>query len=235
MALSDLPQAREILMRYAKGGGNPDLQLQAISHIASRRDKETTGADLRAIYESSTDTSVRMAVISAYRSAGDKPALISVVSDGRAPMAIRSRAISSLSNLAAPQEVWALYQKEPDSQLRIQMLSALNSMKSVDHLMQAARTEKEPAVKQRAVRYLGSRDIETTGQVLVDLYSVGDDEGTRKAIISALAQQDNATGLVAVARKDSSPEVLRDVVRQLSSMAKDSKVAADFLAEIIKR
>jgi hypothetical protein len=110
MALSDLPQAREILMRYAKGGGNPDLQLQAISHIASRRDKETTGADLRAIYESSTDTSVRMAVISAYRSAGDKPALISVVSDGRAPMAIRSRAFSSLSNLAAPQEGWALSQ-----------------------------------------------------------------------------------------------------------------------------
>ncbi len=54
LALSDDPRAHDVLMRYAKGAGNPDLQVEAIRYLASRRDKQTTSADLRSIYESST-------------------------------------------------------------------------------------------------------------------------------------------------------------------------------------
>jgi HEAT repeat protein len=234
LALTDLPRAHEILMSYAKGAGNPDLQLRAISYLASRRDSETTSADLRAIYESTSDTSVRMAVITAYRSAGDKGSLVRVVSSGE-PVEIRSRAVSSLAGIAGPQEIWALYQKEANADLRTHMLSALSSMKAVDHLMQAASSEGDAEVKQRAIRYLGGHDAEVTGETLIGLYSVEDDIDTRRAVIRALAAQDNAEGLVAVARKDSSPEAIRDVVTRLSSMAGRSKVAADFLAEIIKR
>jgi HEAT repeat protein len=235
LALSDLPRAHEILMSYAKGGGNPDLQLQAISYLASRRDKQTTSADLRAIYEATDDTSVRLAIISAYRAAGDKVSLVSIASNGSAPVAIRSRALSNLSNLAAPQELWSLYQKEASADLRMQMLSAFNSMKSVEHLTMAAKTEKDPPVRRRAIRYLGGQAPEATGQTLIDLYSADLDVETRKSIIEALSQQTNAEALVAIARKDSSPEVLRDVVVRLSAMAKTSPAAASFLAEIIKR
>ncbi|HET9369228.1 MAG TPA: CDC27 family protein, partial [Vicinamibacterales bacterium] len=59
LALSDRPQAHQILMKYAKGGGTPDLQRVAISYIASRRDKQTTSADLNEIYTSTQDPAVR--------------------------------------------------------------------------------------------------------------------------------------------------------------------------------
>jgi hypothetical protein len=234
LALTDHPRAHEILMRYARGDGNPDLQLRAIGYLTSRRDSQTTGADLRAIYESTEDPTVRMAVINAYRSTGDKTSLVRVFNSG-APVMIRERAVRNLASLAAPQELWELYQQEENADLRARLLSALNSMKSVDHLVQAARTERDPEVKERAIRYLGSHESETTGQILTELYSVDDDIAVRRAIIRALAEQDNAAAMVAVARKDSSPEAIRDVVTRLSAMAGRSEVAAAFLAEIIKR
>ena len=235
LALSDSARAHEILMRYATGGGNPDLQLRAISYLASRRDEQTTSADLQKIYQSTEDASVRMAVINAYRSAGDREALVSVVRRTGEPVAIRSRAVSNLASMAAPQDIWTLYQSEENPQLRAQMVSAFNSMKAVDQLVQAARTDRDADVKQRAIRYLGNQDAEATGKVLTDLYSVDDEVDTRRAIIRALAEQDNAEALVAIARKDASPETIRDVVTLLSRMAARSEVAKNFLAEIIKR
>ena len=55
-----------------------------------------------------------------------------------------------------------------------------------------------------------------------------------RTIITALGAQNNAEGLVAIARKESSLPLKTEIVRQLSDMAPKSKVAADYLMEIIK-
>jgi hypothetical protein len=235
LALSDQPRAHEILMSYAKGGGTPDLQRTAISYIASRRDRQTTSADLRDIYASTSDDAVKVAIINAYAQAGDKAALVAIASNTSAPMVVRSSAVSGLQQTASPQDIWALYQKEPNVELRTRMLSVLSSMRASDLLIQAARTEREPAVRQRAIRYLGSQRPEVTGQTLVDLYAGDLDVNGRKAVISALSSQNNAEGLVTIARRENSLELTRDIVSRLSDMAAKSKVAADYLMEIIKR
>ena len=41
LAQNEDPRARAILLRYAKGEGNPDLQLDAIRYLISRRDQTT--------------------------------------------------------------------------------------------------------------------------------------------------------------------------------------------------
>ncbi len=51
LALSKDPRAHQILLRYAKGGGSPELQVEAIRNLVSRRDGQTTEAELREIYE----------------------------------------------------------------------------------------------------------------------------------------------------------------------------------------
>jgi hypothetical protein len=235
LALSDHPRAHEILMSYAKGGGTPDLQRVAIEYIASRRDRQTTSADLREIYNSTNDTAVKMAIISAYREAGDKDALVAIVTNAGAPVELRTSAVSGLSRLASPQDVWALYQKEQNPELRTRMLGVLSSMQASDLLIQAAKSERDAEVRVRAVRYLGSQKPEVTGQALVDLYASDTDVNVRKSIISALSQQTNAEGLVAIARRENSLELTREIVSRLSNMAAKSKVAADYLMEIIKR
>jgi len=66
------------------------------------------------------------------------------------------------------------------------------------------------------------------------LYSSEQDQPTRMAVIGALASQNNAEGLVSIARKEGSLALKKEIVKQLSEMAPRSKVAADYLMEIIK-
>jgi HEAT repeat protein len=229
------PRARQILLNYAKGAGNPDLQLEAIRYIAVNRDKQTTSTELRQIYEATDDVSVRRAIISAYSSAGNKTELVRIYESGGAPIPIRQQAISGLTNIAAPQELWALYQKETDKDLKIQMVQAFSSMGAVDQLTQILKTEKDPEVRRRAIRSLGSVKSDKTGQMLVDLYAGEQDLENRKAVISALGSQENAEALVAIGRKETNLPLRTEIVRRLSEMANHgNKVAAEFMIEILK-
>ncbi len=56
----------------------------------------------------------------------------------------------------------------------------------------------------------------------------------RKAVISALASQENADGLIAIARKETSTDLKLDIVRRISDIAPKNKAAMDYLMELIK-
>lgn len=232
----DQPRARAILLNYAKGAGNPDLQLEAIRYIAQNRDRQTTSSDLQQIYQSTQDTNVKLAIISAYRSSGNTTALVNIAGTTGTPVAIRQSAISGIAGIGVPQDLWTLYQKETDKDLRLQMVSAFGSMQALDQLNQVLKTEKDPEVRRRAVRSLGNLKSEQTGKMLVDMYGAEQDVETRKAVITALASQNNAEALVAIARKEQSTPLQTEIVRKLADLAgRGSKAAVDFMAEIIKR
>jgi hypothetical protein len=234
LAQSTLPRARQAVLSYAKGQGSPDLQLEAIRYLQTGKDRQSTATELKQIYESTTDIAVRRAVIQAYTETWNTRELTMIASTPGAPMPLRTQAVSGLANVAAPADLWSLYTKETDKDLKMQMISAFGSMQALDQLTQIVKTEKEPAVRARAVRALGNLRPEKTGQILADLYSSDQDLETRKAVVSALSNQNNAEGLVTIARKEGNLELKRMIVERLSSMAPRSKVAADYLMEIIK-
>ena len=234
-AISNQPRARQILLSYAKGAGNPDLQLEAIRYLtANRENKQATAADLLQIYQATSDNDVKMAVIRALGASGDRNSLMTIVNTTGSPLAIRQSALNGLSDVLSPAELWTLYEKETNKDLKMQMVSAFGSMQALDQISRIARTEKEPEVRRRAVRMLGNMKSDKTGQMLVDMYAADPDVEIRKSVITALAMQNNAEGLVAIARKESSLALKTDIVRRLSEMAPKSKVAADYLMEIIK-
>ena len=107
-------------------------------------------------------------------------------------------------------------------------------MGATDQVMRIIKAEKDQDVVRRAIRSLGSQPTAKTGQLLIDLYTSEQDEQTRLAVISALDSQENAEGLVAIARKEGSLTLKKEIVRSLADMAPRSKVAADYLTEIIK-
>jgi HEAT repeat protein len=236
LAQSTHPRARQIILSYAKGQGTPDLQLEAIRYLrTTSKDRQATANELRQIYESTNDLTVRRAIISAYTDMSDRMSLVSIASTSTAPVALRSQAISGLSNVAAPSELWALYAKETEKDLKLQMVSAFRSMQAFDQLVQIVKTEKDPTVRAAAVRALGGMKTDKTGQILADLYSSDQDVETRKAVISAFASQNNAEGLVAIARKETNKELRYLIVERLSGLARNgSKAAADYMAEIIR-
>jgi HEAT repeat protein len=234
LALTNDPRAHQILLRYAKGAGSPELQSEAIRNLVSRRDKQTTDAELREIYEAAQDPAVRRSIIDAYGAAGDKAALLDVVRNKAEKTDIKRSAISRLSGLATPAELWSLYQVEAEPDVRAQMINVFASMNAVKELADIARTDKEPRVRLRALRMLGSQKTDATGQILVDLYAANEARDARRSIIAALGSQNNADGLVAIARKEANLDLKREIVSALSSMASRNKVAADYLMEMIK-
>lgn len=235
LGLSTQPRARQILINYAKGAGNPDLQLEAIRYLVANREKNAASTkDLMEIYQSTQDVQVRMAVISALRSSGDQVSLIGIAQNGQNPMVLRQQALGSVSGTISPTELWTLYEKETNRELKLQIISAFANIQATDQLNRIARTEKDNEIRRSAVRGLGRMKTEKTGQMLVDLYGAEQDTDTRRVVISALASQNNAEALVAIARKETTLALKTDIVRRLSDLAPKSKVAADYLMEIIK-
>ena len=231
-SIPNQPKAREILMNYAKGAGNPDLQIEAIRYVAvGGGDKAALTASLMQIYQSTQDADVKMAVINARRSAGDRGALWSVAGSGD-PVALRAAAMKG--GLLGPNELWTLYEKESNKELKTQIVSLMGSMGSTDQLVRVIKNDKDQDIVRRAIRSLGSQPPAKTGQLLIDLYSSEQDQQTRMSVIGALGSQDNAEGLVAIARKEGNLTLKKEIVRRLSDMAPKSKVAADYLMEIIK-
>ena len=234
LAQSTQPKAYQTLLSYAKGGGNPDLQLEAIQYLAANRNKQSNAKDLMDIYQSTNSTDVKLAIIGALRSSGNQVALQQIVTNTTAPVAIRTSALNNLTGTLSPQDLWTLYEKETNKELKMQMVSAFGSMGAVDQLSRIVKTEKDPEVRRRALRSLGNMKTEKTGQMLVDLYGSEQDVEAKRSIISSLGNQNNAEGLVAIARKEASLPLKTDIVRKLSEMAPRNKVAADYLMEIIK-
>lgn len=233
LALSEDARANEILMRYATGGGNPDLQFEAVRYLGARRGGATS-PQLREIYESTSDARVKLAVIDAFRSTGDKAMLVSLYGDKRETVAVRKSIVSRLGGLVDADDVLALYRQETDPDLKMQLLAVLGAKLGAAQLAQIARTDTNTSVRVRAVRSLGNQRNETAAAVLLEVYDARPEREVRRAVIDVFAGQGNADALVTLARKETDLELKRDLVRQLSSMASKSKAAADYLMEQLR-
>jgi HEAT repeat protein len=234
LAQNDQPAAHQMLLSYAKGAGNPDLQVDAIRYLTARRQPTTTN-ELDTIYNSTQDLDVRRAVLDALISARDRESLVRIAG-GDSPAEIRRIAINSLGNdnLMPPQELFQLYQKEENKDLRVTMVRAMASMGATDQLVQVARSDKDPSVRVQAVRSLGNLKPQQSGQTLVNLYESNQDKDTRNAVIGALSSQGNADSLIALARKETSTDLKLQIVRRISDLAPRNKAAMDYLMELVK-
>jgi HEAT repeat protein len=232
LAQSSQPRAKEILMGLAKGGGNPDLQQSAIRYLATRGRERVTSAELKEIYESTSDYDIKRAVISAWGTMGAN-AELAVVLAGNADMGLRTTALNRMTDPAAANILWSIYEKEGNRDLRMSILSRLGSMGATDRLMDVVRTEKDVEVRRRAIRSLGNMRADKSGAVLSDLYGREQDVDNKKAIITALSSQQNGETLVAIARKETNMTLKREIVERLSGMRRN-KAAMDYMLEIIK-
>jgi HEAT repeat protein len=232
LAQNPQPRAREVLMNLAKGGGNPDLQRYAIRYIATGGKRGATSAELREIYDSTQDPDIKKAVLQAWGQSGDRVSLLSIAG-GTSDVGLRRTAVNELGNAGAAQDLWTIYQKEQDRDLKMSILSRLGSMGAADRLTDVIRTEKDPEIRRRAIRSLGSMRADKSAAALTDLYSREEDVDNKKAIVSALASQNNGEALVAIARKENNMTMKREIVSRLSNMTKN-KAAMDYMLEIIK-
>ena len=135
--------------------------------------------------------------------------------------------------MGAREELWQMYQKESDVDVKRQILQALFVGGDAPRLIELANSEHNAELRRRAVQHLGTMGRQQTGEALVDIYAKAKDTDIKRAVINALFVQNNAESLVAIARKETDPALKREMVSKLSLMK--SKVAMDYLMEILNK
>ena len=230
LAQSGAPRAREVLTAVARGSANPELQLKAIQYIGMPGSQANRQL-LAEIYASSSDIDVKRQILRGYAMAGERARVLAAATTEKSPE-LRGEAVRQLGMLGARDEVWQLYQKETDPQVKEQMMQALFLGGDAMRLIEVANNDANTELRRRAIQHLGMMGRERTGDAILDIYNRQSDSGVKEAAIGALFVQQNAETLAALARKETNRELKARIVQRLSLMP--SPAARDYMLELLK-
>jgi HEAT repeat protein len=230
LAQSQSPTARAIVIKVAKGGSNPDLQTRAVRFLGEINTPESRQA-LSEVYTSTSDPEVKRVVLRGYMQTNDREHLLAAARQ-ETDQSLRLEAVRQLGNMRADTELADLYTRESSQDVKKQIIRAVANAGNAEKLMVIAQSEQDPELRRTAIRSLGQLRRTETGPRLTALYDKEQNVEVRKAVVDALFIQNNATALVAIARKERDPELKQELVRKLATM-KD-KEATDYLLELLK-
>ncbi len=231
IAQSGSPEARQILGRIASGQSNPDQQRKAVEYLG-----QFGGADSRKIladvYSKTTDESIKHAILRSYMISGDKDDLFAAAKAEKNE-SLRGEAIRQLGLVHGVDELQQLYQREPSTAVKHEILQAFFLAGDSSRLVQAATNEKDPELRRTAVRNLGLISSPDSAKALQTIYTKDSDESVRREVLNAYFIQNNAAALVAIARTEKNPALKKEAVSKLSIM--NNKEATDYLMEILQK
>jgi len=230
-AQSGQPEAREVLAKIARGQSNPELQRKAVEYLGlfGGAEARKTLAD---VYASSSDASVKHAILRSYMIGGDHERLFAAAK-GEKDESLRREAIRQLGLVHGISELQQLYQAESSTDLRREILQAFFLAGDSGKLVQAAQGEKDPDLRRAAIRNLGLIHSDDSGKALQDIYAKETDHSLKSEVLNAYFLQGNARALVAIARSEKDPELKKTAVSKLTLM--HSKEGTEYLMELLQK
>ena len=210
------PRARKLLADTAKDDAHPEVQSKAIQYLGVHGGSENR-ALLAEVYQSSTNVSVKKRVLQAWMVAGERAKILAAATGEKDPE-LRMAAIQQLGVMGAHEELSKLYAQETAKDVKKRILQAMFVGGNAERLIELAKSEPDPDLRRTAIRNLGLMGHERTGATLVEIYGADRDPAVRKAVIEGLFLQNHADALVALARKESDPDLKRSIVEKLSLM-----------------
>ena len=223
-------RAQQVLADYAKGAGNPDLQLRAIRYIGMSGTPEAR-QQLVAVYGTSSDPAVKREIIRSLMVSRAVDPLFNVAKSEK-DAGLRAEAIRQLGVLHAADRLAQLYASETSAENKIEIVRALMIAGASDKLLDLAKNEKDPSVRSEAIRNLAFTHS-TTPESLTGLYAADTDVKTKRELVNALHARGDAKSLVDLARKEPDPAMKKYIVERLSTM-RNNKEATDYMIELLK-
>jgi TolA-binding protein len=130
------------------------------------------------------------------------------------------------------QQLGSIYGTVTDARVKTTIIDSLSDTRAWDALLNIAKTEKEPALRNQAIRSLaGNRNAPLEG--LLEMYP-NLDTSAKTAIVDGLRGRRDAKTMVDLARKETDPQMKRKIVERLAGM-RDNKDAMDYMMEILKQ
>jgi len=223
------PRAQQILLQYAKGAGNPDLQIRAIRYIGM------TGTDdaqqqLASIYSTSNDATVKRQVIQSLMVSNGKDPLYTLAKNEK-DEELRADAIRQLGAMRATIQLGQLYGSETSAEGKVQIIRSLFVAGDSDKLLTIARNEKDGKVLGEAIRNLVMMRTTST-ETVASLYASEADPTVKRELVNGLFARGDAKPMIDLARKETDPAMKKYIVGRLALM--HSKEATDYMMELLK-
>lgn len=170
LAQSRSQESYQVLADFAKGKGNPDLQLAAIGMFGMQGAE--SASVLAEVYRQNNETAIRRRVLQALGMTGAGEHLIGIVKMETDP-SLRAEAIRMLgmgkNNLLTPEAAKSIYQSESNRAGKEALLDALAMRKDGKTLAELFRMEKDMGLKQSALRRLQMADSKMAQDVMVSI------------------------------------------------------------------
>jgi hypothetical protein len=172
LSQSQSSRARDAMFGAVRNNANPELQRAAIRHLRTME-----GADdrevLADVYQTTTDSSVKRAVLESYFMSGNVERTAEVA-NGEQDSDLRRTAIHNLGMLNQPgtskgasDALVSLYNADSSSEIRRAIVNALFIQPNAKALVDLVGTEKDPSVKKEIVSKLSlMRTPEATNYIL---------------------------------------------------------------------
>jgi len=229
LSQSDDPRAREVLREMARNSEG-DLQFRAIEVIGF--DATPEDADfLGEIYRSVDDRETKQAVLHAYMVSEQVGPLLELVRTESDPE-LKEDAIHTLGVIEATDELEALYTSAASSEEKIMILDAYSITGRAGLLIDVARNETDPEIREQAIHGLAISDDRNAAGVLLEIYQTTSSRAVKESVLSALMVHDAADELIQIYRMETDPELKREAVQMLSHM--DSNEVEELLIEILE-
>jgi HEAT repeats len=223
--------AQDLLSQIVRGEKDPDLQVKAIRLLAVSRGSQTADT-LAEIYRSSSNHSVRKAVLESYLVMGAPDKLLQAAQHESDPDLAR-HAINELGAMGAVSQLSSLYQASTIKDLKLAILNAFVAAgaKGADALSQLASSEQDPDLRRKAIRNMGVTGGLSVIPALLSIYSKNSDEETKDAVLDALFVAGDAHDLITLARSEKDSSVKQKIVGKLAVM--HNREATDYMMEIL--
>lgn len=233
LAQNSSPQAKALIGQMAQGQSNPALQVKAIRMLATAQGKSADDT-LASIYQHSSDTQVKRAILQTYLITGDPSKLLEVARHETNPELVKT-AIQTLGPMGAGQDLLTLYRASNNAQTKAEIINALIPCGSngVSQLSEIAQSEQDADLRRKAIRNLGIAGGMSVAPALVSTYQKNSDTETKRAAAQALFLANDAPDLVTLARAEKDPEMKQYLVQQLSLMHNEE--ATKYMMEILNK
>lgn len=231
LSQNESPKAQQLLGDIALGTKYPELQEKAIHYLAIEGGR--AGAQLVRIYDGTNDVKIKKTVLRAFIVSGDQERAFALAQKETSPE-LKREAIRTLGVMGDTKDLRQLYKQATTADAKKELLRALGVGGDTEGLIEISKTETDPDVKVEVIHTMGVFTGKKGAEALLDMYNApGAEKSVKKAVIDALFVQGSAKQLVAMARKETDPEMKKTIVSKLSIMG--SKEGNDYLLEILNQ
>ena len=231
LSQSGSEKAQQILMGLARANTQPDLQKRAIRYMGMNGNGRNRVV-LKEIYNSSTDISVKKTVFQAWLMCGCKEDVAALAKTEKNPE-LRREAIRYLGMMGGRAELLDFYKNSPDKETRLEAVGAMLLCGCGHELAEIVQTEKDPEILDKAINTLGLVGGQESLMALTNLYNSQAGVPTKKKVINALFLHGAGREMVALARKETNPELKRDLIQHMSLMS--SPEITEYMMEILNK